>query len=97
MQNISLGQLVLADAGRDKNKSFIVICIINEQYVYISDGDTRTIEKPKRKNIKHLKLQDIISEQLRQKIVTNTKIQNSEIKNFIKSCYKISGTGGLIT
>ena len=59
MNKATIGQLVIATAGRDANKKFIVICIINDQYVYISDGDTRKLENPKKKKLKHLKLTSI--------------------------------------
>ncbi len=51
MNEAKLGQMVIATAGRDENKKFLITCIINDQYVYISDGDTRKLEGPKRKNL----------------------------------------------
>ena len=50
-----LGCIVIATAGRDKNRKFIVIKKIDELYVLIADGKYRRLEKPKMKKIKHLK------------------------------------------
>lgn len=47
------GLVVRAKSGRDKNGFFVVISCDSE-YAYIADGKTRRIEKPKKKNIKHL-------------------------------------------
>lgn len=52
--DISLGQLVKSKAGRDKDRLFIIIGIIDDQYVTIVDGDLRRVETPKRKKIRHL-------------------------------------------
>lgn len=85
MAEMSIGQLVIAKAGRTSNEKFIVICIINEQYVYISDGKIHKIEKPKKKNIKHLMKTGYISEEIKNKIEANKKIYNCEVKSFLKS------------
>lgn len=96
MLNLCVGQLVESTAGRDNQKKFIIVCIISEQYVYISDGNLRNVEKPKRKKIKHLKSTGYISTDIKNKIESKKKVTNNEIRNFIKSI-NISRTGGLIT
>jgi large subunit ribosomal protein L14e len=50
-----VGRVVLAKAGRDKGKAFIIIQRLDDEYVLIADGAGRTIDKPKKKKIKHLK------------------------------------------
>lgn len=52
---ILTGSLVISKAGRDAGRSFVVIKSIDEQYVYISDGDTHKVDKPKKKKRRHLK------------------------------------------
>jgi ribosomal protein L14E/L6E/L27E len=49
-----LGRLVYSINGRDQGRPFVIIRIVNERYVIVSDGDTRKIENPKMKNVKHL-------------------------------------------
>lgn len=85
MNKATVGQLVIATAGRDANKKFIITCIIDDQYVYISDGDSRKIENPKKKKLKHLKLTKYVSEEIMQGIQQNTVITNSVINKCIKS------------
>ncbi|MBQ5988422.1 MAG: KOW domain-containing RNA-binding protein [Oscillospiraceae bacterium] len=48
------GTVVRAKAGRDENRLFAVTGITDSGYVYISDGDTRKLASPKKKNVKHL-------------------------------------------
>ena len=52
---LSAGAVVLATAGREKGELFLIIKEDND-YAFIINGDTRTIENPKKKNKKHLHL-----------------------------------------
>ena len=47
------GDLVVCTAGREKNK---IMCVLScdEKSVYLCDGKERPLEKPKRKNLKHI-------------------------------------------
>ena len=47
------GSLVKANAGRDKDSLFVAVGI-NGGFVYICDGKSRPLERPKRKNPKHI-------------------------------------------
>lgn len=69
--DVSPGQLVRSKAGRDKDRLFIIIGIIDDQYVTIVDGDLRRVEKPKRKKIRHLSQINRVSEIFRQAMLEN--------------------------
>jgi ribosomal protein L14E/L6E/L27E len=47
------GSLVKARAGRDKDSLFVAVGICGG-FVYICDGKSRPLERPKRKNPKHI-------------------------------------------
>lgn len=83
--NLTLGQVVFSKAGRDAGRKFVVTGIIDNNYVFLSDGDLRKIEKPKRKKIKHIKLTDIVLDNLETKLKENQKITNMEIKKILAS------------
>lgn len=84
MNKATIGQLAIATAGRDANRKFIITCIINDQYVYISDGDSRKLANPKKKKLIHLKLTKYISNEIAQGLQQN-KVTNSVISKCIKS------------
>ncbi|MEK6265777.1 MAG: KOW domain-containing RNA-binding protein [Clostridium sp.] len=84
-QNSLLGKVVNSKAGRDMHRNFIVVGIINSEYVYISDGQLRKIEKPKKKKVKHLNFTDTVAEEIRVIIVSKKQVTNSKIKIFLKS------------
>lgn len=83
-ENSLLGKVVHSKSGRDRNRYFIIVGILNADYVYISDGDLRKIEKPKKKKIKHLNFTDIIAEEIKELITEGKKVSNSKIRKFLQ-------------
>ena len=51
---ISIGDLVVSRAGRDKGRPFVVLRA-EEEFVYLVDGALRRLEKPKKKKRMHVK------------------------------------------
>lgn len=47
------GMVVCATAGKEKD-NFYVVTQLDGNAVYLADGKHRTLDKPKRKNIKHI-------------------------------------------
>ncbi len=84
-QNSLLGKVVNSKAGRDMHRNFIVVGIINSEYVYISDGELRKIEKPKKKKVKHLNFTETVAEEIRVIILSKEQVTNSKIKIFLKT------------
>ena len=78
--DLTLGQVVYSMAGRDKGNKFVVIDIVDESYVLISDGDLRRIENAKRKKIKHLKITGEVIQTLCDKLEKKDRVSNSEIR-----------------
>lgn len=53
MKTLQKGAIVKNKAGRDGESLFIVLRI-DENFAYLVDGEGRSIQKPKKKNPKHL-------------------------------------------
>ncbi|WP_309245103.1 KOW domain-containing RNA-binding protein [Clostridium estertheticum] len=84
-KNSLIGKVVHSKAGRDMHKTFIVVGILSNEYVYISDGELRRIEKPKKKKIKHLNFTGTVAEEIRDIILSKKEVTNSKIKIFLQS------------
>lgn len=82
--NDLIGKVVLSKAGRDKNHLYIVIRQLNDLYVLVSNGTNRTIEKPKKKKLKHLTFNNSINEEIKSAIINNDKCTDLKIKKFLK-------------
>lgn len=82
--NDLLGRVVRSTAGRDESKAFILMKVLDEQYVEISDGDLRKEEKPKKKKMKHLTLTNVVAEEIRDLLINNKKVSNATIRKFLQ-------------
>lgn len=49
------GDLAVSTAGRDKGKAFLIVRA-DSGFAFVVDGRTHKIKKPKKKNLKHLKV-----------------------------------------
>lgn len=85
MDDIALGQIVHSRAGRDKDKYFIVIGIIDNNYVLIADGDLRKYKNPKKKKIKHLVLHELFAEDIIKKLQENKIISDADLRRNLQS------------
>jgi len=79
-----LGRVVKAKAGRDKGKFFVVVGRIDHEYVLIANGRTRSIDKPKKKKIKHLEAKPDMIYNLRDKIIEGKRIFDAEIRKCLE-------------
>ena len=69
--NLLQGSVIKSIAGHDKNCYFVVVKVESD-YVYIADGKERKLEKPKRKNIKHITM---TSKKFDLEEITNKKLR----------------------
>ena len=51
---IQPGYVVFSKKGRDKGRYFVVLYTLDADFVMIADGDTRKLDRPKKKRRKHL-------------------------------------------
>ena len=73
-----VGRVVISKAGRDKEKAEVIV-EETENYLLVCDGKERPVERPKRKNPKHLKLTNTYLEA--QQLETNRAIRKA-LKEF---------------
>jgi len=83
-KDILIGQFVRSKAGRDKDRIFVVMQIVDDKFVLIADGDLRRIEKPKMKKIRHLAKINQVSESLKDKLSGDGKINNATVRREIE-------------
>ncbi len=72
---------VYSIAGRDKGGLFIVVGL-EPGYAYIADGTKHRVEKPKKKNLKHLNRTNFVSKELLEHIDAGT-LENYMIRKVL--------------
>ena len=81
---IDKSSLVVSKAGRDQGQLFYVVDT-DEQYVYLADGKSRRLEKPKRKKRKHMEQIPRTESRIAEKIRNGEKVLNSELRKELAS------------
>ncbi len=76
---VLIGSVVRSKAGRDKGDLFIVLSREGE-YAYLANGDSRKVDTPKKKKLKHLQPSGKVSEFIQNKLETVGKVTNSEVR-----------------
>ncbi len=79
----SIGQVVYSKSGRDKGGAFVVVGI-EKDFIYIADGRTRPLSKPKKKNIKHIQRVNDIDFDIKRKIENKEYILDSDLRSSLK-------------
>ncbi len=75
----TIGQIVFSKRGRDKGKPFIIINV-EDEYVYLVDGDLRKVANPKKKKCKHIQITNDVSSEINIKIKEHVNILDSDIR-----------------
>ena len=81
---LSKADMIVSLAGRDKGQLFFVVDT-DEQYVYLADGKSRKLEKPKRKKRKHIEQIPRTESRIAEKIRNGEKVLNSELRKELAS------------
>lgn len=69
-----IGRIVASKAGRDKNH-FLVVVGQEDGYLFVCDGKERPLERPKRKNVKHLSFTNTVLEE--NSFITNKQLRKA--------------------
>lgn len=77
--DIRRSDIVRSLAGRDKDMLFFAVDVSNG-YVLIADGKGRKIESPKRKKLKHLRLESQSSCTTAERLRSGENVSNNELR-----------------
>jgi large subunit ribosomal protein L14e len=77
------GQLVKSLQGRDKGNHYLVIGFEGER-VLLADGRGRSVDRPKKKNPKHLQPYRCVSDGIKE-IIRQGKLSDTELRNILNT------------
>lgn len=80
--NIEIGTFAKSKAGHDCNQIYVIINC-DDEYVYLSDGRIKALDKPKKKKHKHIQVINYIDPVIMEKMQQNN-LFNEDIKRAIK-------------
>ncbi|MBC8529867.1 KOW domain-containing RNA-binding protein [Christensenellaceae bacterium NSJ-44] len=89
------GRIVFSKSGRDAGKYFIILSVLDDDYVLLCDGQMRKLANPKKKKLKHLAIKPECIDSLREKLLNDKRIFDSEVRSALESAgfynRKVSG------
>ena len=78
------GRVVLSTQGRDAGRYFIVLQVIDEQFVLMADGQSRKLAHPKKKKVKHLRAKPIMVN-VDGATLPNRHLQDSDLRSALEA------------
>ena len=87
---MNVGSVVYSQSGRDLGRIYMVLKVDPDKagYVFVVDGDVRTLDNPKRKNAKHLAYKGEELAAIADKLQKGVKVYDSEIKSALRAVAK---------
>jgi len=81
----ALGATCLSLKGHDKGKAYVVVKILDPEFVMVADGRTRRVKNAKKKRFKHLRILPwSATPQMLAKIALGT-LDDNEVHKFLLS------------
>lgn len=79
-----IGRFAFSKAGHDKSQLYVIVAAEGD-YVYLCDGNLKTLEKPKKKRTKHIQLVNrSVDGNLQDRLINAETIYDEEIKYALK-------------
>lgn len=79
--NLCSGEFARQRPDEAKTRYFIIYGIVNEEYVLLTDGATRKLERPKLKKKKHLLCRPYVATEIAEAIEKGAPLLDAEIRN----------------
>jgi large subunit ribosomal protein L14e len=85
VDGLRYGQLVRSIAGRDENHYYLILDMVGEKFISVVDGVKHPIARPKKKNLKHVKIIMMIAKEIEKSILDGELVTDSQIISVIKN------------
>lgn len=79
-----IGRAVQSRQGRDAGRCFVVLQVVDDQFVMMADGLTRKLDHQKKKKVKHLHPKPYRMDGLEEAIASR-QLLDSDLRKFLKA------------
>ena len=77
------GRAVQSLQGRDAGRCFVILQVVDDQFVLMADGLTRKLDHPKKKKVKHLHPKPVRMEGVEDGLKSH-QLLDSDLRAFLK-------------
>ena len=88
------GQMVESVQGRDCHQYYLIVGFIGDKYLILADGDKHPIARPKRKNIKHVRVLMCVDKDIEQILNAGDSLSNLQFRTAIERLKNQHEEGG---
>lgn len=81
---MEVGSVVRSLAGRDQGRLFVVVEVVDADFVRIANGKLRGMDRQKKKRRKHLKPTGSVIAALRDRLTAGEAVEDHEIRAWLK-------------
>lgn len=85
MDDSAIGRVVISRAGRDKGRAFMIVAILDDNHVLVADGALRSVKRPKKKKLRHLKVTGVSSRWIREQSQQGACMLDADIRRELQS------------
>ena len=83
MTNADIGRIACSLKGHDRGELYLVLQA-DEAFVYVSDGRLKPADDPKKKNRKHVRLENSVTGDVQKRLQSGQSVRDEEIRSFLK-------------
>lgn len=94
VDGLRYGQMVESVQGRDCHHYYLIIGLIGDKYLTLTDGVKHPLAKPKKKNIKHVKVSMCVDKDLEERLLRGESLSNLQIRMAIERLKNQHEEGG---
>ena len=80
---IEIGSVVISRAGRDRGRPFIVVGVLDDDFVMVANGALRKMDRQKKKRRRHLKPTGTVVQAVRERLAEGRPIEDHELRTWL--------------
>ena len=81
---MEIGRAVQSLQGRDAGRCFVILQVVDDQFVLMADGLTRKLDHPKKKKVKHLHPKSVRMEGVEDGLKSH-QLLDSDLRKFLRA------------
>ena len=83
MTDPCIGRIAVSLQGHDRGELYLIL-EADEDAVKVSDGRLKPAAKPKKKNRKHVRIENGFSPEIRERLLNGESVRDEEIRSYLK-------------
>ena len=75
-----IGVVGTSRGGHDKGRAFVIVGVCDENHVLLCGGETRMLERPKKKKLMHLHIEPQTAEEIARRVAEGAKLLDADVR-----------------